>query len=390
VRYLRQFAIVGLLSLRNLHIRLRSSLVIIGALALVSVVLLSAASTEEGIKLAYVAVGHVDRAVITSSGSVFEFNSSIPESWLAPIMGAPGIRKGSDGVPLVDAESYMLVGQLPMGPGGDTGTTGVRGIGPKGLEMSRDIQIVDGRYYRPGTREVMVGSVARQKFAHMELGDKINMIDGGDWIIVGHFSTGSFIDGDLIVDPQLMANVLKRTSHNSVLVGLTSPSAFDQLRSALVDNPAISVNVERQSDFWRRQFQELPNGPMILDYIVSFLLAAGAVSGILHTMHATVGSRATEIAILRTVGFSGLPVAVTIVMEAMLFASIGAALGTAIDWLWLNNYALMAAYGVFRIRVTPHELTLAIGWALVTAFVGAIVPAMQEARLQVVDALSRL
>jgi hypothetical protein len=49
----------------------------------------------------------------------------------------------------------------------------------------------------------------------------------------------------------------------------------------------------------------------------------------------------------------------------------------------------MAAYGVFRIRVTPDLLVFAIGWALVTAFAGAIVPAMQEARLEVVDALGR-
>lgn len=73
-----------------------------------------------------------------------------------------------------------------------------------------------------------------------------------------------------------------------------------------------------------------------------------------------------------------------------LFACIGAIIGTAIDWLWLNKYPLMAAYGVFRIRVTPHLLVIAIGWALVTALVGAIVPAVQEARLKVVEALGRI
>jgi len=74
----------------------------------------------------------------------------------------------------------------------------------------------------------------------------------------------------------------------------------------------------------------------------------------------------------------------------MLFAGIGAILGTAIDWLWLNEYPPMAAYGGFRTRVTPHLLGVALGWALVTALVGAIVPAVQEARLEVVDALGRL
>jgi putative ABC transport system permease protein len=390
MRRLRQIRVVGLLSVRNLHTRIGSSWVIVAALMFVSVVLLSASSVEEGIKLAYVDVGHADRAVITSSGSVFEFDSSIPRSSLAPILDAPGIRRTGDGEPLVDAESYVLVGQLTKRSKGEPGTTGVRGIGTKGLEMSPEIKMVDGRYYRPGTREVLVGIVARQKFSGMELGDKITMLDDGRWTVVGHFSTGSFIDGDLIVDPQVMSGALKRTSYNSVLVGLDSMKAFDVLKNALSTNPALSITVERQSDYWLRQFQNLPSGPLILDYVVSFLLAAAAVSGILHTMHATVGARATEIAILRTVGFSGLPVAVAIVVEAMVFASIGAAIGTAIDWLWLNDYPFMGAYGVFRVMVTPHLLVVALGWALVTALVGAIVPAMQEAQLEVADALGRL
>jgi putative ABC transport system permease protein len=390
MRRLRQIGVVGLLSLRNLHTRIGSSWVIVAALTLVSVVLLSASAVEEGIELAYVGVGHADRAVITSSGSVFEFNSSVPESWLAPIMDSPGIRRATDGAPLMDAQSYMLAGQLTKRSNDGSGTTGVRGIGPKGLEMSPEIKIADGRYYRPGTREVLAGVLAQQKFAGMELGDEITMLDGGQWTVVGHFSTGSFIDGDLIADPRVMTRALKKTSYNSILISLESAGAFAQLKNALTANPALSVTVERQSDYWRRQFQELPDGPLILDYVVSLLLAVGAVSGILHTMHATVGARAMEIAVLRTVGFGGFPIAVALVFEAMLFASIGAAIGTAIDWLWLDNYPLMAAYGVFRVRVTPNLLVFAIGWALVTALVGAIVPAVQEARLEVVDALGRV
>lgn len=389
MRRLRQMRVVGLLSLRNLHTRVRSSWVIVAALTVVSAVLLSASAVEEGIKLAYLSVGHTDRAIITSSGAVRESGSSIPQSWLGPIFDAPGIRKARDGTPLVDAEIYDFVGSLVM-KDGKSGETEVRGIGPKGLEMSPDIKIVDGRSYRPGTREVLVGVLVRQKFSNTELGDQITMVDGGKWTVVGHFSTGSFIDGDFIADPQILSDALRRTSYSSVLVGLESARSFDRLANALRTNPAISVTVERQSDFWRRQFENLPAGPLILDYMVSILLAAGAVSGILHTMHTTIGARAKEIAILRMVGFGGVPVSVAIVFEAMLFACIGAVIGTAIDWLWLNKYPLMAAYGVFRIRVTPHLLVVAIAWALVTALIGAIVPAVQEARLEVVDALGRI
>jgi putative ABC transport system permease protein len=355
----------------------------------ISVVLLSVLSMGQGIKLDYLGVGHVNRVVITSAGSMREPSSSIPKPWLGPIVESPGVRRERNGTPLVDAEVYDFIGPLTQKNGRD-GATEVRGIGPEGLQMSPEIRIVDGRYYRPGAREVLIGIRAQQQFSGMELGDELTMLDGGKWAVVGHYSTRSFIDGDLIVDPQVMLGALRRTSYNSVLVGLESTQTFEALKRALTTNPALSVKVERQSDFWLRQYQNLPDTMPILIYLVSVLMASGAISAILHTMHATVDARAKEIAILRAVGFGGLPLAVSIVLEAMFFASIGAAVGTAIDWLWLNGNAVTGAYGVFRIAVTPHLLAVAVGWGLVTAFIGAIVPAAQEGHLTVVEALARL
>jgi putative ABC transport system permease protein len=390
MRRLRQISIVGILSLRSLHTRIRSSWVIVIALLCVIVALLSILSTGEGIKLAYLAVGKPDRAVILSAGAQSEMASSISPSALGTIADVAGIRKDSDHRPLVDPENFGTVGSLLKRSNKAPGYTIVRGISPQGLKMSPEIQIVDGRLYRPGTREIAVGVTAARKFSGLALGDKVTMLDDGEWTVVGHFSTGSFVDGDLLADPQVMAAALKRPNYNSVIVSLESPQAFDPVKRAITTDPQLSLTVERQSDYWKRQYQGLPSTPLVVAYVIGVLLAAAAVSGILHTMHATISSRAKEIAILRAVGFGGLPVAISIVVEAMIFATLGAALGTAIDWVWLNGYAMNGAYGVFKVAVTPHLLAVAIGWALVTAFVGAIVPAAQEARLTVVAALGRL
>jgi putative ABC transport system permease protein len=390
MRPLRQMAVVGFLSLRSLHTRIKGSLVIVAGLACVVGVLLSILSIGEGLRLAYLRSGRSDRAVVLSAGADRDLHSSIPEAWVNVVRNAPGIRRGADGAPLLDAEVYIGVSTLIKRANQKSGYTGVRGIGAKGLEMSPEIKIVDGRYYRPGTRELIVGVMAQRKFSSLELGDRVALSDGGEWIVVGHFSTGSFTDGDVIADPQVMLAALRRSNYNVVLVSLESPAKFDELNKALTTNPELSVTVERESDYWQRRFSSLPVTAVVTAYFLSLLIASGAISGILHTMHATVSSRATEIAILRAVGFGGLPVAVSIVLEAMFFACIGAAIGTGIDWLWESGYAYNGAYGVFRVTFTLHLFAVAIGWALVTALVGAIVPAMQEARLPVVDALGRL
>src|SRR5665213_787571 len=390
MKRLRQIGIVASLSLRSLHTRIRSSLVIVASLACVSIVLLLALSGIAGIKRSYLATGHTDRAIALSSGADRERSSSIPTSWLGSIESAPGIRHGRAGEPLIDAETYALTTTFVKRANQKPGLSGVRGIGPNGLAMSPEIKIVDGRAYRPGTREVIVGIMAREKFSGLELGDKVKLIDDGDWAVVGHFATGGFKEGDVIADPQVILAALQKPNYNSVLVSLGSSATFDRLKNSLTSNPALSVTVERESDFWLHQYRSLPVPADLLGYFVALLIAAGAISGILHTMHATVSSRATEIAVLRAVGFGGIAVAVSVIIEAMFFACTGAAIGTAVDWLWLNGYALNGAYGVFRMLVTPHLLSIAIGWALVAALVGAIVPAAEEARLPVVDALGRL
>jgi putative ABC transport system permease protein len=316
--------------------------------------------------------------------------SSISPSTLGSIADTPGIRRDSAHRPLVDPETFGTVGTLLKRSNKSPGYTIVRGISPQGLNMSPEIKVIEGRLYRPGTREIAVGVTAAKKFSGLELGDKVTMLDDGEWTVVGHFAAGSFVDGDLLADPQVMAAALKRPNYNSVIVSLESAQSFDQVKHALTTDPQLSLTVERQSDYWKRQYQSLPSTPLVVAYVIGVLLAAAAVSGILHTMHATISSRAKEIAILRAVGFGGFPVAISIVIEAMIFATIGAALGTAIDWVWLNGYAMNGAYGVFRVVVTPHLLAVAIAWALVTAFIGAIMPAAQEARLRVVDALGRL
>ena len=149
------------------------------------------------------------------------------------------------------------------------------------------------------------------------------------------------------------------------------------------------VMVLRESDYYARYWQAVPDTPFVVAYLLGDLLALGAIAGTLHTMTAAVGARAQEIALLRAVGFGGLPVALAVIAEAVLLAMLGAGLGTGIDWLWLDGYTYNAQ-GVFHVVVTPHLLLVALGWALGVALIGAALPAQRAARGSVVEALREL
>lgn len=106
-------------------------------------------------------------------------------------------------------------------------------------------------------------------------------------------------------------------------------------------------------------------------------------------------ARAREIATLRAIGFRGVPVVVSILLETMLLALLGGVVGGAITWLIFNGYTASTlgsnfSQVVFQFKVSPQLLWAGIKWAMAIGFVGGVFPAVRAARLQVSTALREL
>lgn len=65
----------------------------------------------------------------------------------------------------------------------------------------------------------------------------------------------------------------------------------------------------------------------------------------------------------------------------------GALLGALIAWLLFNGNTVNSGSLIFRLTVTPHLLTVSIGWALAIGLIGGSLPALRAARLPVATAL---
>jgi putative ABC transport system permease protein len=122
------------------------------------------------------------------------------------------------------------------------------------------------------------------------------------------------------------------------------------------------------------------------------IMALGAIFAALNTMYAAVGTRAREIATLRAIGFRGLPVVVSIMLESLVLAVAGGLLGALLAYALFNNMAVSTLGAnftqvVFRFAVTPAL----VGWGLVIAvsigMIGGFLPALRAARQPVTTAL---
>ena len=109
-------------------------------------------------------------------------------------------------------------------------------------------------------------------------------------------------------------------------------------------------------------------------------------------MYSAVSARSQEIATLRAIGFGSLPVVISVMIEALVLALLGAAIGATLAWIFFNGNAVSTLGGnftqvVFRLTVTPALIVLGVIWACLIGIIGGLFPAIRAARLPVATAL---
>jgi len=122
-------------------------------------------------------------------------------------------------------------------------------------------------------------------------------------------------------------------------------------------------------------------------------MAIGAIFAALNTMYSAVTSRTVEIATLRAIGFGNTPVVVSVMIEALLLAILGGAIGAALAYLVFNGLTVSTLNNAsfsqvaFDFAVTPTLIRQGLVWAVSLGFVGGLFPALRAARLPITVAL---
>ena len=383
---------VGISTLRQ---RIGASLVVVVGIAGVVGVLVAMLAMGEGFQSTLQQTGSDDTAIVLRGGSNAELNSVLDRDSINVILQAPGVARSADGKPVASAEQSVVANLPKRSDASVEANVPIRGVGDEAWTLRPNVKIVQGRRFKPGLRELVVGQGAMRQFAGLDVGSRLRLA-GQEWSIVGEFASGDSHDSELWGDAQTVASAYRRgSSAQSVTVRLTSPQAFDTFKAALSSDPRLKVDVSTTREYFSKQSESLTKVIRIVGITVGVIMAIGAIFGALNTMFAAIASRAREIATLRAIGFRGLPVVVSVLMETMLLALLGGVLGGLISWLIFNGYTastLGANFSqvVFQFKVSPELLWLGIKWAMAIGFVGGLFPAVRAARLPVTTALREL
>jgi putative ABC transport system permease protein len=109
-------------------------------------------------------------------------------------------------------------------------------------------------------------------------------------------------------------------------------------------------------------------------------------------MYSAVATRRVEIATLRAIGFSGAPVVVSVLSEAIALALIGGGIGALVSFVLFNGMTVSTlgqnfTQIAFSFAVTPDLVVRGLVWSVVIGFIGGLFPAVRAARLPIVEAL---
>jgi len=387
---LKQILSITMLGLRSIPGRLGASLVIVVGLAGVVAVFTALLAMAAGFKSTLESAGRPDVALVLRGGSQAELNSGITREQGTIIKQVPGVAKGPDGQPLASAE-VVVIAEL-MKPGEKTGSNiTVRGVEPAAFALRPQLQIVEGRTFGQGLRELIVGQGVARQFEGARLGQVLRM-RGSDWTVVGVFTSGDAYESELWADVDVAQSTFNRQGYSAVRLLLSDRKELQAVKDALSSDPRVNVDVETEKQYFSGQTEQFRKTIGILAYFVTAIMGLGAVFAALNTMYAAVGTRAREIATLRAIGFRGTPVVVAILIESLLLALAGGVLGALVAYVLFNNMAVSTLGAnftqvVFRFAVTPTLVVNGLVIAVVIGMIGGLLPALRAARQPVTTAL---
>jgi ABC-type lipoprotein release transport system permease subunit len=408
-------------NLRNLQVRWLTTLVT--GLAFTSVIglLVVMLAFVQGMAAMAEASGDPRNVIILSDGAIDESISNLPRT--ASVQALPQnvqkmiARDGEQGQDyLAVKEVYVIVNYfLPnQEPGGQKRRfVQMRGIDkPQLAARIHGVQLAQGEWFSPsGVRSLSPTETAYE----VVLGDGIAKMFGKDrgvesvgpgevlrigqlkWYVVGVLdSSGSMFGSEIwALDTHVGPNFGRKDSYTSYVVRVNDPSQAAEMSKELKEFREFSLMATPERQYYAR-LGEANQTFLIAITFVAAIMAIGGVLGVMNTMFAAISQRRKDIGVLRLMGFTRGQVLTSFLMESLVIAFLGGALGCAAAYLLFDGLtasSIMAGQGgggkSVVLRITVNGWIIADGMALtfLMGLIGGLIPALSAMRLRPLESL---
>ncbi|HZN12262.1 MAG TPA: ABC transporter permease [Blastocatellia bacterium] len=377
-------------NLRNLLVRRTSTLFTAGSIALTVAVFITLTALATGLRTAFISTGGERNLIVLRQNSDTETNSSVTPAEFQNIKYLDGVARDGAGMPRASAETIVLI-NLPRLDNPQGSNVIIRGLAPAGFALRPQVQVAAGRWFRPGSREVVVSEKVARRFVSTGLGDRLRF-GKSEWAVVGAFDAGgTAFDSEIWCDVNQLMNDYNRTSYSSVLAETTGAQALAALADRIKDDRRLKLDAFSETAYYAKQTSSA-TPVQALGIFIAVLMAIGAAFAAMNAMYTAVANRTREIGTLRVLGFSRASIWLSFAIESTVLSLLGGILGCLVT-LPINgistgttNFSTFSEIA-FQFRVTGELLTTGLVFSALIGFFGGSLPALKAAREQIVTAL---
>lgn len=381
-------------NLRNLTVRKTTTLMTALGIALTVAVLVAVLALAGGLRTAFESTGNPLNVLVMRKGSTGEVNGGITREVFEALKPMQGIARAADGHPLASVELVTVI-TLPSADNPEGANITLRGLGPVGLELREEVHLADGRWFRQGQRELVVGKSIAKDYPNAQIGKKLHF-GKGDWEVVGVMDAGQgATNSEIFADlNQVTGDFNRQDGLSSALVRAEDAVTADALINSINDDRKLNATAQTEKAYMESQTSSA-EPVKYLGIFVSIVMAVGSSFAAMNTMYAAVARRAKEIGTLRVLGFSRPSILTSFFIESMLLSLLGGVLGCLLV-LPLDNVTTgilnQASFSEvsFNFHVGLDAMAVGIGFALFMGAVGGLFPARMAARKEILNALRDL
>ncbi|MBI1347431.1 FtsX-like permease family protein [bacterium] len=378
--------------------------------------------------------GQPGNVIILADGATDESFSNLAITDVSDIANQPGIVR-VDNAPLVSRETYVIVNQ-PIIDGAE-GRPKRRFLQVRGVDNPEISATVHGLKLMPESRwfsdagvgplpgapidaapavEIVLGNgiarelgLDRKPEVRAKAKDAERLVPGDTfalnnrtWLVVGVLeSSGGTYDSEVWGKQSLLGPMFGKDNYSTLVIRTKDAATAEQMRDFFANKDDKGYTKAKLNAIVETKYFEglsQTNVQFLIGaVIVAVFTAVGGIFGVMNTMFAAISQRTRDIGVLRLLGFRRSQILVSFLLESMLLAIIGGALGCAIGCFadgWTANSIVSGGPGggggkfvVLKMQVDAAVLSTGMLLALTMGFFGGLIPSISAMRLTALDAL---
>ncbi len=414
-------------NIRSLLVRWRTTLMTALAFTLVISLMTVMLAFVNGMYKLTQGSGQPGNVLVLSEGSTDEAFSNLGFSDIGDIELVTGVLRDEANRPLASRETYVVVNQpvqvrqpgrprgrftqlrgledaelsgrvhgLELEPGGRWFSR--EGVQSQGEGQAEAIQCVigEGIARELGRDRLPEQLAAAKNKERLEAGETFSL-GGRTWIAVGIIRySGSTFDSEIWAKRDIVGKMFGKPNYTSIVLRTASAADAARLKEFLnYEFSKAAVQAYLETEYFA-SLAETNKQFLFSIIIVTVIMSVGGIFGVANTMFAAVSQRLKDIGVLRILGYSRLHVQASFLLESLVIALTGGALGCALGaashgWqatsVISRNEPGSSKFVVLEMAVTGDTIAVGLALALAIGLFGGLVPSIKAMFVRPLESL---